>query len=101
MARYANGAYSQAICDRCGMQYDYTTLRKEWTGFRTCIECWEPKHPQLDPTYPPPEPQALYEPRPDRIEPMDVPVGISIFPPLQNDLIQGITQVGIVRVSIT
>lgn len=83
------------------MQYDYTSLKKEWTGFRTCEECWEPKHPQLDPTYPPPEPQALYEPRPDRIEPMDVPVGISIFPPLENDLIQGITQVGIVRVSIT
>jgi hypothetical protein len=32
---------------------------------------------------------------------MDVPVGVSIFPPLENDLIQGITQVGIVTVSIT
>lgn len=81
------------------MMYPYTTLRKEWTGFRTCQECWEPKHPQLDPIYPPPEPQAIFEPRPDRKEPTDVPVGLSIFPPLQNDLLQAITQVGVVRVT--
>ena len=101
MARFANGAYSQAICDRCGLQYAYTALRKEWTGFRTCPECWEPKHPQLDPIFQPSDPQALYEPRPDRIEPMDVPVGQSIFPPLPNDSLQGITSVGTVTVSIT
>lgn len=101
MARYATGAYSVAICDRCGLQYDYMQLRKEWNGFRTCPECWEPKHPQLDPAYPPPEPQAIYEPRPDRIEPMDVYVGDQIFPPLENDLLQAITSVGTVTVSIT
>lgn len=101
MARFATGAYSQAICDRCGQRYDYRALRKEWNGFRTCIECWEPKHPQLDPIYPPTEPQALYEPRPDRIEPLDVYVGDEIFPPLENSYLQGITSVGIVTVSIT
>jgi hypothetical protein len=79
----------------------YNTLKKEWNGLRTCIYCWEPKHPQLDPIYPPDEPQALFAPRPSRIEPMDVPVGDFIFPFIQNDLLQGITQLGIVTVRIT
>jgi hypothetical protein len=101
MARFANGSYAIAICDRCGFQYPYLTLRKEWNGFRTCTECWEPKEPQLDPIFPPTEPQALAVPRPDRIEPMDVPVGPSIFPFIQNNLLQAVTQVGIVTVEIT
>ena len=98
MARFASGAYSEAICDRCGLMYPYPTLKKEWNGFKTCIECWEPKHPQLDPIYPPTEPQALFEPRPDRIEPMDVPVGQDIFPFIQHTSLQGVTSVGIVTV---
>jgi hypothetical protein len=53
------------------------------------------------PIYPPTEPQALYEPRPSRKEPMDVPVRDEEFPFLQNSLLQGITQVGIVTVEIT
>jgi len=98
MARHASGSYSEAICDRCGFMYSYTTLRKEWTGFKTCLECWESKHPQLDPIFPPTEPQSLWEPRPDRNEPMDVPVGQEIFPFIQNKSLQGITSVGIVTV---
>lgn len=101
MARFANGSYSIAICDRCGFQYPYLTLKKEWNGFKTCIECWEPKHPQLDPIFPPTEPQAIVQPRPDRIEPMDVPVGPFIFPFVQNNILQAITQVGVVTVEIT
>jgi hypothetical protein len=100
MARFASGAYSEAICDRCGLMYPYPSLRKEWNGFKTCIECWEPKHPQLDPIYPPTEPQALFEPRPDRVEPMDVPVGQDIFPFIQHTSLQGVTSVGIVTVQI-
>ena len=29
---FAVGKHSQAICDRCGQQYDYLDLRKEWNG---------------------------------------------------------------------
>lgn len=101
MTRFAVGARSKAICDRCGFMYDYLQLRQEWNGLRTCPECWEIKHPQLDPIYPPTEPQALLNPRPDRIEPMDVPVGNEIFPFIENNILQGITSIGIVEVEIT
>ena len=101
MTRFAYGSYAVAICDRCGFQYDYLQLRKEWNGLKTCAECWEVKHPQLSPIYPPTEPQALYEPRLSRNEPMDVPVQDWQFPFLQNSLLQGITQVGVVTVEIT
>ena len=49
MARYATGAHAKAICDRCGLSYPYLSLRLEWNGLRTCQDCWEPKHPALDP----------------------------------------------------
>jgi len=101
MGLFANGKYAIAICDRCGFQYDYHLLAKEWNGLRTCTECWESKHPQLDPIFPPPEPQALVAPRPSRIEPMDVPVGTDIFPFIQYNLLQMITQVGVVEVLAT
>lgn len=103
MSRYASGSRAIALCDRCGFQYDLLQLKKEWNGLKTCMECWEVKHPQLDPRYPPTEPQALWEPRPSRFEPMDVPVGDSIFPFLpepQVDL-RGTTIVGTVSVEIT
>lgn len=100
MARFAVGSRSQAICDRCGFQYDYLELHKEWNGLRTCFECWEAKHPQLTPIYPPTEPQALLEPRPDRKEPIDAPVGYQIFPFIEYNLLQGVTQLGIVDVEI-
>lgn len=101
MARFANGVASVALCDRCGLQYPYTTLKKQWNGFKNCVQCWDSKHPQLDPIFPPTEPQALFEPRPSRVEPMDVPVGQNIFPFILNTSLQGITSVGTVRVEIT
>ena len=72
---FATGKYSQAICDRCGYQYPYLDLKKEWNGLFVCSECFEPKHPQLDPPYSRPDPEALQNPRPDRVEPIVVPVG--------------------------
>lgn len=72
---FAVGKYSQAICDRCGQQYDYLDLRKEWNGLFVCTECYEPKHPQLDRPYSRPDPEALQNPRPARTEPIVVPVG--------------------------
>jgi NAD-dependent SIR2 family protein deacetylase len=72
---FATGKYSQAICDRCGYQYPYLELRKEWNGLFVCPECYEPKHPQLDPPYHAADPEALKNARPDREEPIVVPVG--------------------------
>ena len=60
---FASGRFSRAICDRCGQEYKYQDLKKEWNGLFTCPECYEPKHPQLDPPYHPPDPEALKDPR--------------------------------------
>jgi len=62
---FANGNRSLAICDRCGQQYKYLQLRQEWNGLHVCPECFEPKHPQLDPGYHPADPVALRDPRPE------------------------------------
>ena len=76
---YAIGLYSKAICDRCGFRYDYLDLRQEWTGFKVCPECYEPKHPQLEPVHHPADPQALHQPRPDVSETNDVTITLPIF----------------------
>jgi len=60
---YAVGKYARATCDRCGFDYKYLDLRKEWNGLKTCPECYEPKHPQLDPPRHITDPEALREPR--------------------------------------
>lgn len=41
------------LCDRCGQRYDLSKLRFEYilgrnTGLRTCPECYDESHPQLD-----------------------------------------------------
>jgi len=76
--KYATGKRSLAICDRCGQRYRYLELRKEWTGFKTCPDCFEPKHPQLEPSKVPFEPQVLHEPRPDVPETNDVIVSFPV-----------------------
>ena len=72
---FASGKFALAICDRCGQQYKYLELQQEWNGLFTCPECFEPKHPQLDPPYHPADPIALQDPRPARQEPVIVYVG--------------------------
>jgi len=67
---FATGKFSLAICDRCGMEYGYSELREEWTGLRTCPECWEEKHPQLLPPQTVRDPEGLENPRQARTEPM-------------------------------
>tara|TARA_R100001440_G_scaffold14996_1_gene25516 strand:- start:216 stop:548 length:333 start_codon:yes stop_codon:yes gene_type:complete len=75
MATFATGKYAVAICDRCAQQYKFLELRKEWNGLMTCPECFEPKHPQLDPAYHSGDAQALPFARPAREEPVIVFVG--------------------------
>ena len=62
MAVFASGKYALAICDRCGQQYKFLQLKKEWNGLQVCPECYEPKHP-------------LPFTRPARLEPVTVFVG--------------------------
>ena len=82
MPRYASGAHAKAICDRCGLSYPYLTLREEWNGLRTCQDCWEPKHPALDPVVVT-DAQALRFPRPSTHKREDARVvitsGVSTF----------------------
>jgi len=63
MAGYASGKFAIALCDQCGQRFKLNELRKEWTGFKVCTECYEPKHPQLEPKRTINEPQALLQPR--------------------------------------
>ena len=72
VAKYANGKYTIAECDRCGFQYKRVVLKelviKEApTNLFVCPQCWEPDHPQnLLGRYPVVDAQAIKDPRPDR-----------------------------------
>ena len=35
----------KAQCFRCGFDFHSDELKMEWTGQRTCKDCWEPRHP--------------------------------------------------------
>jgi len=72
---YSTGKFSFGLCDYCGQRYPYNILRKNWRGFKVCPEDYEPKEPQLEPLKFNGDAIALYEPRPDRVEPVDVYVG--------------------------
>ena len=50
--------------------------RKEWTGALVGPDEYEPKHPQLYPPRPGPDPQALKNPRPDQPEALQVYVDV-------------------------
>ena len=77
MAGYASGKRALAICDQCGFEYPLNSLRKEWTGFKVCLECYEPKHPQLEPKRSIDEPIALYEPRPEGRSTVSIYIGMA------------------------
>lgn len=62
---FANGKNALGICDRCGFRFKLLQLKKEWTGFKVCPQCFEPKHPQLEPKRHIGEAIALREPRPE------------------------------------
>lgn len=75
MGNFATGKHAIAICDRCGQQYRFHQLRKEWNGLMTCSECFEPKHPQLETNHHRADAEALPWSRPARQEPVTVFVG--------------------------
>lgn len=65
MASFTTGKYARAICDRCGIEVKYLSLKKEWTGLLVCEECLDPKTKLEFPTNFPTDPEALQQPRPD------------------------------------
>lgn len=76
MGKFATGKYAYGISDRSGFRYKLNEMRREWTGALVGPDEYDPKQPQLEPRRKVVDPQALRNPRPDRIEPMDVHVGV-------------------------
>ena len=62
---YALGKFAKGLCDRCAFEYKLSELREEWNGAKVCPDCYEPKHPQLEPLTATAAPEALYRPRPN------------------------------------
>ena len=62
---YATGKYASFICDTCGFRYPYTSAKLNWGNFKTCSECYESKHPQLDPPNIKADAESLWQPRPE------------------------------------
>ena len=77
-AGYASGKFAIALCDQCGQRFKLNQLIKDWKGFKVCSECYEPKHPQLEPKRNINEPQALFQPRPEGRMAVTVYVGFTV-----------------------
>jgi len=77
-AGYTSGKFAIALCDQCGQRFKLNALIKDWKGFKVCRECYEPKHPQLEPKRTINEPQALYQPRPEARMAVTVYVGTTV-----------------------
>ena len=95
---FARGKDAWGISDRSGFRYRLREMKKEWTGALVGPDEYEPKHPQLYPPRTAPDPQALQNPRPDRIEPLVVYVGIPLVDLPNPTPIRGIARVGTVTV---
>ncbi len=65
MARYASGKKAWGFSDRSGFRYRLAEMLVEWNGLKVGPDEYEDKHPQLDPHKVGPDPQALFQPRPD------------------------------------
>tara|TARA_Y100000114_G_scaffold154371_1_gene176283 strand:+ start:4746 stop:5318 length:573 start_codon:yes stop_codon:yes gene_type:complete len=66
MARYASGKKAWGYSDRSGFRYRLSDMLTEWNGLKVGPDEYEEKHPQLEPIRPGPDPQALFQPRPDQ-----------------------------------
>ena len=73
MARYASGKNAWGYSDRSGFRYRLSEMMTEWNGSKVGPDEFEPKHEQLEPISPGPDPQALYDPRPENnLQPVTV-----------------------------
>jgi|TARA_R110002095_G_scaffold93880_1_gene81757 hypothetical protein len=99
MGKFAAGKDSWAISDRSGFRYPYRLMRKEWNGLLVGPDEYDPKQPQLGPFRKVSDPEALKNARPDRVEPLDVYVGVPLVVAPNLRPVQGFGQVGIVTVT--
>jgi len=99
MAKFATGRKSWAISDRSGQRYPYKVMKREWNGLLVGPDEYEPKHPQLGPFRKVVDPEALQNARPDRVEPLDVFVGVPLVENPNLKPCQGFGQVGQVTVT--
>ena len=63
---YASGKHALAISDRSGLRFPYSEMVREWNGSLVHYSEFEAKQPQLSPKPVGSDPQALYNPRPQR-----------------------------------
>lgn len=96
---FASGKNSWGISDRSGFRYRLRDMKKEWTGALVGKDEFEPKHPQLRPRKHRPDPQALRNPRPDRVEPVVVYVGMWTPETWKDYSVVGFGKVGHLEVS--
>ena len=66
MSSFSQGRYALAISDRSGLAFPYNEMVREWNGSLVHISEYEAKQPQLTPAPVGSDPQALYNPRPQR-----------------------------------
>lgn len=101
MGKFAAGKFAYGISDRSGQRYKLNEMKREWTGMLVGPDEYEPKQPQLEPRRKVVDPEALKNPRPDRVEPLDVFVGVPLVegPTFRPVLASG--QVGAVTITTT
>tara|TARA_R110000787_G_scaffold2098_1_gene8624 strand:+ start:136 stop:438 length:303 start_codon:yes stop_codon:yes gene_type:complete len=99
MGKFAAGKEAWAISDRSGFRYPYRSMKKEWNGLLVGPDEYEPKQPQLGPFRKVVDPEALRNARPDRVEPLDVYVGVPLVVAPNLRPVQGFGQAGMVTVT--
>ena len=98
MGKFASGRKAWAISDRSGFRYPYRLMKREWNGLLVGPDEFEPKQPQLGPVRKVVDPEALKNARRDRVEPLDVYVGVPLVISPNLLPVQAFTQVGTVTV---
>ena len=65
---YAKGKQAYGICDISGFRYKLKDMKRTWDGLLVGPDQWNAKHPQLEPKTHAADPEALFNPRPDKAE---------------------------------
>tara|TARA_R110000796_G_scaffold26663_1_gene73804 strand:+ start:32 stop:343 length:312 start_codon:yes stop_codon:yes gene_type:complete len=65
---FASNKNAYGICDISGFRYKRKDMKKTWDGLIVGPDQWDAKHPQLQPSAAPSEPEAIKDARPDTAE---------------------------------
>jgi len=60
---FASNKNAYGICDITGFRYKRKDMKKTWDGLQVGPDQWDAKHPQLQPSAPPSEPEAIKDAR--------------------------------------